>query len=129
MKTAEKTSIALPPEMVALVRGGCNRRVRVEQRGRSHALRDWTHKRKPRQQGVADLRQLWREALSDKAPGIPAEEVHNPLIYRLRPDIGYEARLATVGNHAILPRLLGEAVRIECVTYAGRDLAATFDPS
>lgn len=53
----------------------------------------------------------------------------NPLIYRLRPDIGDEARLATVGNHAILFRLLGDAVRIERVIYAGRDLAATFDPS
>lgn len=53
----------------------------------------------------------------------------NPLIYRLRPDIGDEARLATVGNYAILFRMLGEAVRIERVTYAGRDLAATFDPS
>ena len=50
----------------------------------------------------------------------------NPLIYRLRPDIGDAARLATLGNHAILFRVLGESVRIERVTYGGRDLPGTF---
>lgn len=39
------------------------------------APRDWTHKRIRRQQGVAELRQLWQEALSDKSPGIPPDEV------------------------------------------------------
>ena len=53
----------------------------------------------------------------------------NPLIYQLRPDIGDEARLASVGNYAILFRVMGGAVRIERVTYGGRDLPATFDPS
>ena len=51
----------------------------------------------------------------------------NPLIYQLRPDIGDEARMATVGNYAILFRVVGEAVRIERVTYGGRDLPATFE--
>jgi len=49
-----------------------------------------------------------------------------PLIYQLRPDIGEEARMATVGNYAILFRLAGEAVRIERVAYGGRDLPAVF---
>ena len=55
----------------------------------------------------------------------------NPLIYQLRPDIGAEARMATVGNYAILFRVMdeAEAVRIERVTYGGRDLPAVFDPS
>ena len=53
----------------------------------------------------------------------------NPLLYQLRPDIGEEARMATVGNYAILFRITGEAVRIERVTYAGRDLPAMFDPT
>lgn len=53
----------------------------------------------------------------------------NPLIYQLRPDIGTEARLATVGSYAILFRVLGEVVRIERVAYGGRDLPALFDPS
>ena len=37
--------------------------------------------------------------------------------------------MATVGNYAILFRVIGEAVRIERVTYGGRDLQAIFDPS
>lgn len=51
----------------------------------------------------------------------------NALIYQLRPDIGEEARMATVGNYAILFRVIGEAVRIERVTYGARDLPATFE--
>ena len=47
----------------------------------------------------------------------------------MRPDIGEEARMATVGNYAILFRVIGEVVRIERVTYGGRDLPAMFDPS
>lgn len=53
----------------------------------------------------------------------------NPLLYQLRPDIGEEARMATVGNYAILFRIIAEVVRIERVTYGGRDLPAIFDPS
>ncbi|MFM9970161.1 MAG: type II toxin-antitoxin system RelE/ParE family toxin [Burkholderiales bacterium] len=52
----------------------------------------------------------------------------NPLLYQLRPDIGEEARMATVGNYAILFRVIGEAVRIERVIYGGRDLPALLDP-
>lgn len=52
-----------------------------------------------------------------------------PLIYQLRPDIGDQARMATVGNYAILFRVVDETVRIERVTYGGRDLPATLDPS
>lgn len=44
------------------------------------------------------------------------------MIYQLRPDIGEEARMATVGNYAILFRVMGEAVRIERVAYGGRNL-------
>ena len=35
----------------------------------------------------------------------------NPLLYQLRPDIGNEARMATVGNYAILFRITGETAR------------------
>ena len=76
MTTAEKISIALPPEMVALVRGAV---ATGEYASSSEvvrdALRDWTHKRRLRQQGIADLRRVWQEALSDTSPGIAAEEV------------------------------------------------------
>jgi plasmid stabilization system protein ParE len=53
----------------------------------------------------------------------------NPLIYRLRPEIGEDARVAVVGNHAILFRVIGDVVRIERVTYGGRDLPSLFEPS
>jgi antitoxin ParD1/3/4 len=70
MTTAEKISIALPPEMVAMVRGAV---ATGEYASSSEvirdALRDWTHKRSLRQQGVAELRAMWQEALNDKRPG------------------------------------------------------------
>ena len=47
-----------------------------------------------------------------------------PLIYQLRPDIGETARMATIGNYAILFRVMGDIVRIERVTYGSRDLPA-----
>ncbi|TDM05456.1 MAG: type II toxin-antitoxin system RelE/ParE family toxin [Ideonella sp. MAG2] len=50
-----------------------------------------------------------------------------PLIYQLRTDIGVDARMASVGNYAILFRITASAVRIERVIYAGRDLANVFD--
>ena len=50
-----------------------------------------------------------------------------PLLYQLRPDIGDEARMATVGHYAILFRVMEAAVRIERVVYGGRDLPNVFD--
>ena len=38
------------------------------------ALRDWTHKRSLRQQGVVELRQVWQEAMRDKSPGADADD-------------------------------------------------------
>ena len=74
--TAEKISIALPPEMVATVRGAV---ATGEYASSSEvirdALRDWTHKRSLRQQGVAELRAVWQEALEDKTPGVAVDEV------------------------------------------------------
>ena len=76
MTTAEKISIALPPEMVAIIR---NAVATGEYASSSEvirdALRDWTNKRALRQQGIVELRELWQEALHDKTPGINAEEV------------------------------------------------------
>jgi plasmid stabilization system protein ParE len=51
----------------------------------------------------------------------------NPRIYQLRPDIGDEARAATVGGYAILFRVFDDVVRIERVAYGGRDLASVLD--
>jgi plasmid stabilization system protein ParE len=51
----------------------------------------------------------------------------NPLIYQLHPEIGEDARMATLGNYAILFRVAGEVVRIERVIYGGRDLSEIFE--
>lgn len=57
-------------------------------------------------------------------------EIHairqNPLLYRLHPQLGKEARIATVGRYVILFRITGEVVRIERVVYGGRDLPSLF---
>ena len=80
MATVEKISIALPPELVTIIRGAVDT---GEYASSSEvvrdALRDWTHKRNLRQQGVAELRQLWQEAIRNQAPGIPADDVLNRL--------------------------------------------------
>ncbi len=46
----------------------------------------------------------------------------NPLIYRLRPEIGDAARLAVVGRYVILFRIKAKIVRIERIVFGGRDL-------
>jgi plasmid stabilization system protein ParE len=52
----------------------------------------------------------------------------NPLIYQLRPDIGDDARMATMGHYVILFHVRDDAVRIERVVYGSRDLPAMLDP-
>jgi antitoxin ParD1/3/4 len=76
MPNVEKISIALPPEMVAVVRQA----VETGEYASSSevvrdALRDWTQKRSMRQQGIDELRQVWRQAMDDKTPGVPVKEV------------------------------------------------------
>ncbi|MFA7243071.1 MAG: type II toxin-antitoxin system ParD family antitoxin [Sulfuricellaceae bacterium] len=76
MTTAEKISIALPPEMLHIVRSAV---ATGEYASSSEvirdALRDWTYKRSLRRQGVAELRRVWQEALNDKTPGISPDDV------------------------------------------------------
>lgn len=45
-----------------------------------------------------------------------------PLLYRLRPEIGKEARIAVVGRHVILFRVMEQTVSVERIVYGGRDL-------
>lgn len=80
MPTIEKLSIALPSEMAALVRravdGGeysSNSEVIRD------ALRDWTHKRKLREQGLASLRKAWQEAVADDSEGLDPDAVFDRL--------------------------------------------------
>jgi antitoxin ParD1/3/4 len=80
MAIAEKISIALPPEMVAMVRGAV---ATGEYASSSEvirdALRDWRYKRSVRQQGITELRELWQEAMQSQTSGISADEVLNRL--------------------------------------------------
>jgi len=46
----------------------------------------------------------------------------HPHLYRLRPELGIDARLATLGHYVILFRIRGNAVRIERVLHGSRDL-------
>jgi antitoxin ParD1/3/4 len=85
MPTVEKISIALPPEMVAVVR----RAVETGEYASSSevvrdALRDWTQKRSMRQQGIDELRQVWRQAVEDKGTGVAVKEVLNRLERKYR---------------------------------------------
>jgi antitoxin ParD1/3/4 len=80
MHTIEKISIALPLEMVTLVR----RAVEAGEYASTSevvrdALRDWTAKRSLRQQGIEELRRLWGQAVEDKTPGVPVNDVLNRL--------------------------------------------------
>jgi antitoxin ParD1/3/4 len=76
MASVEKISIALPPEMVALLRQAVDT---GEYASSSEvvrdALRDWTQKRSLRQQGIEELRQVWQQAIEDRKPGVPVEDV------------------------------------------------------
>ncbi len=76
----EKISIALPPEMVTLIREAVET---GEYASNSEvvrdALRDWTHKRALRQESVAEIRRAWQEAIENPAPGLPVEEVMDRL--------------------------------------------------
>jgi toxin ParE1/3/4 len=80
------------------------------------AIADWIAEDNPRR-AVSFLGEI-RQAFSRIGDG--------PQHYRLRPDIGEDARLAVVGNYVILFRVDDAAVRIERVVFGGRDLPALF---
>jgi toxin ParE1/3/4 len=46
----------------------------------------------------------------------------NPLLYRLRPEIAPDVRMAIAGQYVILFRVAGKLVMMERVVYGGRDL-------
>ena len=80
MPTIEKLSIALPSEMAALVR----RAVDVGEYSSNSevirdALRDWTHKRNLREQGLSNLRKAWHEAVADDSEGLDPDPVFDRL--------------------------------------------------
>ncbi len=87
--TVEKLSIALPPEMAALVReaveGG-------EYASSSEVIRDalraWKRKRVLQRQGLGELRALWQEALNDRRPGVAADEALDRLERKYQSMVG-----------------------------------------
>lgn len=80
MPTIEKLSVALPAEMAALVRRAVDL---GEYSSNSEvirdALRDWTHKRNLREQGLAGLRKKWLEAVADDSDGLELGAVFDEL--------------------------------------------------
>jgi antitoxin ParD1/3/4 len=84
MPNVEKISIALPPEMVAVVRRGETGEYASSSEVVRDALRDWTQKRSLRQQGIDELRQVWRQAMEDKTPGVPVNDVLDRLERKYR---------------------------------------------
>jgi len=80
MPTIEKLSVALPSEMAELVRRAVNL---GEYSSNSEvirdALRDWTHKRNLREQGLAGLRKKWLEAVADDSEGLNPDRVFDQL--------------------------------------------------
>jgi antitoxin ParD1/3/4 len=83
MPAVERISIALPPEMVANIR----KAVETGEYASSgevvrDALHEWTLMRNLRQQSLGELRTLWRQALEDKTPGVPVDEVLDRLEHK-----------------------------------------------
>jgi antitoxin ParD1/3/4 len=76
MPSVEKISIALPPEMVSLVRQAVESgEYASSSEAVRDALRDWNLKRSLRQQGIQELRKVWRQAMEDNSPGVAVDDV------------------------------------------------------
>ena len=80
MPSVAKVSIALPPEMVSMVRDA----VKAGEYSSSsevvrEALRDWNHKRVLRKAGIEELRRVWQQALDDDSPGVSPHDVFERL--------------------------------------------------
>jgi len=76
----EKISIALPPEMVASLRQAVDTgEYSSSSEVVREALRDCTHKRQLQQNGVEELRRIWKAAREKNGPYLPADEVMDRL--------------------------------------------------
>ena len=93
MPTIEKLSIALPTEMATIVRQAVEA---GEYSSQSEvvrdALRDWTHKRRLRAKGLAEMRKAWAEAVADDSEGEDPATVLDALESR------YDARANAPGR-------------------------------
>jgi antitoxin ParD1/3/4 len=85
MPSVEKVSIALPHEMVSLVREA----VEAGEYSSSsevvrEALRDWSRQRALREKGLKELRRVWKQALQDRSPGVSPRGVFDRLERKYR---------------------------------------------
>jgi plasmid stabilization system protein ParE len=55
------------------------------------------------------------------------EIAKQPQLYQLRPEIGVDARLATVSQYVILFRIRRDMVRVERVVHGSRDLLSLLE--
>lgn len=79
MAGIEKISIALPPEMVALIREAVDTGdYASSSEVIRDSLRDWILKR----QGIEGLRTMWQTAVDDKTPGVGMDEVLDRLEHK-----------------------------------------------
>ncbi len=76
MPAIEKISIALPAEMVSEIRESVEAgEYASSSEAVRDALREWTHKRALRLQGMKALRKIWRQAVDDHSPGVEPAHV------------------------------------------------------
>jgi antitoxin ParD1/3/4 len=76
----QKISIALPPEMVASLRQAVDAgEYSSSSEVVREALRDWTHKRQLQQNGLDELRNVWKAARKKNGPYLPSDEVMDRL--------------------------------------------------
>ncbi|HTJ30222.1 MAG TPA: type II toxin-antitoxin system RelE/ParE family toxin, partial [Acidobacteriaceae bacterium] len=67
---------------------------------------------------------LWLRKIHARMEAIARQ----PKLYRLRPEIGRDARIAVEGDYLILFRILdNETVRMERVVHGSRDLPKLFE--
>lgn len=80
MASIEKISIALPPEMVSMVRQAVESgEYASSSEVIREALREWTHRRTLREEGLSELRKVWQQAMQDDSPGVSPDEVFDRL--------------------------------------------------
>ncbi len=85
MASVAKISIALPQEMVEQVREAVDTgEYASSSEVVREALRDWNQKRTLRQQGISEMRRVWKQAAVDSGPGVASDKVLDRLERKYR---------------------------------------------
>ncbi|SEG59431.1 antitoxin ParD1/3/4 [Bryocella elongata] len=76
MSAIDKISIALPTEMVTLIRDAVDAgEYASSSEVVREALREWSYKRQLREHGIEELRAIWQQARTKNGPYVPAADV------------------------------------------------------